>query len=129
MGMIIKGIAYPMIGLLIAAFIALLWIYAIDAIHEIFVNGTVWLIFVGMFAGSLLILVIYWAVLLALVPLSVASSDDASAKAKLLGVGLAPLGFVVGFLLWQIENALIYGLLGVEPWLYNKIFDLVSLGV
>ena len=129
MGMIIKALAYPVIGLLIAAFVALLWVYAIDAVHEIFVNGKVWLIFVGVFAGSLLILVIYWAVLLAMLPLSIASSDDASTKAKLLGITFAPVGLVAGFLLWQVENALIYGLLGVEPWLYNKIFDPLSLAV
>jgi len=107
----------------------LFFIYSIDVIHEIFANGSVGLICIGMFFGPIWIIVIWWGFLLALIPLSTASSDEASPKARLLGITFAPVGLVAGFLLWQVENALIYGLLGVEPWLYNKIFDSMSLAV
>jgi hypothetical protein len=129
MVMIIKGLTYPVIGLLFAALVGLFFIYSIDVLHEIFANGKVGLICIGIFFGPIWLLVIYWGGMLAMMPLSLASADEASPKERLLGIALAPVGLVAGFLLWQVENALTYGLLGVEPWLYNKIFDPISLAV
>ena len=86
---------------------------------------------VVMFLYPLLITVLYWAGFATLLPLSIATSDDDDVKPVTRAVALlvVPAGFAGGFLLWQAQNWLLFGLLNVEPWLYNIVFRLVDLEV
>jgi len=128
---LIKSVAYPLQGLLYALISVLSLIYAVDIFRDIFVNGRFGLLLVGLFLFPLVMTVLYWAALAALLPLDIATSDDDDVKPAMRAVALlvVPAGFAVGFLLWQAQNWLLFGLLNVEPWLYNTVFRLVGLEV
>ena len=128
---LVKSVAYPLQALLYALISALSVIYGVDIFRDIFVNGRFGLLLVVFLLYPLLITVLYWAALAALFPLNIATSDDDDVKPAIRAVALlvVPAGFAVCFLLWQAQNWLLFGLLNVEPWLYNIVFRLVDLEV
>ena len=67
--------------------------------------------------------------MVATIPLAVLSDDEVPVLASLLALLVVPVGLVIGFLIWQLQNWFIYGILRVDPWLYNKVFDPLSLAV
>ena len=118
----ILAFLYLFVGILLA-------IYIVDIFHDIFVNGRIFVLLIMVFAYPIMILFLYYAGLAAMIPLRLATADESRLPHQILGLFLAPVGLLVGFLLWQAQNWFMFGLLDIEPWLYNTAFRPLGLEV
>lgn len=103
-------------------------IYTIDIFHDIFFNGRLVILLVLFFGFSLLFALYGIAVKALSLPITLATDEDSSTGMRIVSILIMPLGLVGGFLLWQAQNWVLYGLLNVEPWLYNIAFTPLGLG-
>ena len=98
-------------------------IYVLDFIHEL----------VADFRYILILQAILGALILALNGGAITGMEAAIKKStgtvNLAIMALSPLGLVAGFLVWQFENWLCYGVFDIDPWLYNGIFRHIGLAV
>lgn len=113
------------------AIVVLLNLLVVAYVVDIVLAGRILLYLLLFVALPLMLTPIYWAGMAAFAPLSLALSDDAdvSPAARRTAVAVAPVGIGIGFLLWQAENWLIYGLLDVTPRLYNWLFGWAGLAL
>ena len=98
-------------------------IYVLDFIHELVTD----------FRYILILLAILGALILALNGGAITGMEAAIKKStgtvNLAIMALSPLGLVAGFLVWQFENWLFYGVFDIDPWVYNGIFRHIGLAV
>ena len=104
-------------------------IYIIDIFHDIFANGRLFLLLILFFGGSLLLLFLYYSTMAVMLPITMANNEENSSPIRVISLLMTPVGLIAGYLLWQAQNWLIFGLVGVEPWLYNLVFETVNLQV
>lgn len=115
-------IATPVLALLVVGLNVLLIVYAIDLI----LSG--WILLVIVLFPALMVL-IYWASLMAYAPLAIATADDGSERQRVVALLLVPAGLGLAFLLWQAQNWFIYGFLDSDPRVYNWIFEWMGLAI
>jgi hypothetical protein len=115
-------VAIPLLVVVVVGFNVLIVVYAIDLTF----SGCILLV---VFLLPILVMLLYWAAMMAYAPLSLATADDASERQSAAGLLLMPVGLGLAFLLWQAQNWFIYGLLDSEPRLYNWIFERIGIGI
>lgn len=121
-------IGYPIYGLLYAGLVLLAGLYFIDFMHELFTDFRFMMIIV-IVLGSLIFTFIYWGAMLAMIPLKLAIDESSETGTRLAGLALSPFGLVAGFILWQIQNWLFFGVFDIDPWAYNGVFRHLDLAV
>ena len=129
MNIITKIIGYPIIGILSGGMFILVNLYFIDFAHELFTDFRCLLLLIFFFVGSGVIAIVYWGVVLAMMPVAMATDESSGVGTRVAGLALTPLGLVAGFLLWQIQNWLFFGVLDIDPWAYNGVFRHLGLAV
>ena len=122
-------VGYPILGVVYISFTGLTAVYTVDIFHDIFINGRFLIFLIMVFAYPLLTLILYYAALVAAMPLSLATSDDSGPWRQIIGLFLTPVGLLGGFLLWQAQNWFMFGFINIEPWLYNTVFRQIGLEV
>ena len=119
------AVAVPAGLFVLVAFGGLIVIYSVDFVRDWAIVGFLLLvIFVPI--GLLLI---YWAAMAIYIPAAMSLSADSSVAQRVVSVALVPLGALFAFLLWQAQNWLIYGVIDIDSWLYNKVFSPLGLDV
>ena len=125
----VQIIGYPIYGILYAGLVLLAGLYFLDFMHELFTDFRFMMIVV-IVLGSLIFTVFgAGAFFLAMVPLSVAMDESFGTGKRLAGLALTPFGLGAGFILWQIQNWLFFGVFDIDPWAYNGVFRHLDLAV
>ena len=109
--------------------ILLAFLYFIDFVHELVTDFRFTLLLLGMFLGALLMVVVFYAAIAAYIPLAMATAEYSGTVRRLAGLALTPLGLLAGFLLWQVQNWLFFGVLDIDPWSYNGVFRYFGLAI
>ena len=129
MTILAKSIGYPLLAVLYVLIGLLSVLYLIDFVHELITDFKFWMLLIVMFVGSGVMTIIYWGASVAAMPLSLAISDEANTPMRIVGIALTPLGLAGGFLLWQVQNWFFYGVLDIDPWVYNGVFRHLDLAL
>ena len=129
MKIVAQIIAYPIIGVLYTLVALLSLLYFIDFMHELITDFRCTLMLIVMLLGSGFVLVLYYAAIATYFPLVMATEEDSPTGRRLAGLALTPLGLLAGFLLWQVQNWLFFGVLDIDPWSYNCVFRYFGLAI
>lgn len=103
------------LGIIVVWSVGLIHIYVVDIVMA----TRFWLYVLLVFGYPLMFTVLYWAYMAAALPIGIGMSDETTPKQKTLALGFVPAAFGLAFLLWQVQNWLVYGFLDVDPRFYN----------
>ena len=125
----VQIIGYHIHGILYAGLLLLGGLYFLDFMHELFTDFRFMMIVVIVLGSVILKFIGAGAIMLAMVPLKVAMDESFETGTRLAGLALTPFGLGAGFILWQIQNWLFFGVFDIDPWAYNGVFRHLDLAV